>query len=123
MGDERREGARPQQGGGGPGEQDGAAGVGGVAQRSRLPAGACRRVVERETIPTRGLPRDRVMAEQVGPAHGKPRTMLAFEAAAQRLASVRADSVMARSPEGSSVRGRRYVCSPSRSARLAITTT
>ena len=49
--------------------------------------------------------------------------MMALVAAVQRLASVRADSVMARSPEGSSERGRRYVCSPSRSARLSIATT
>ena len=48
---------------------------------------------------------------------------LAAKAGVQRLASVRADSVMARSPEGSNARGRRYVCSPSRSARLAIATT
>ena len=34
----------------------------------------------------------------------------------QRLASLRADSVMARSPWGLHTRGRRYVCSPSRSA-------
>src|SRR5688572_16653404 len=62
------------------------------------------------------------MAEQVGPAYGKPITSMALVAAVQRLASVRADSVMARSSQGSSVRGRRYVCSPPRSARLAIAT-
>jgi len=42
--------------------------------------------------------------------------MMAFEAVVQRLASVRADSIMARSSESSNARGRRYVCSPPRFA-------
>ena len=89
-----------------------------VATTSRPPS-----PLNLETNSHPGLPRDRVMAEQVGPAHGKPTTMMALVAAVQRLASVRADSVMARSPQGSSERGRRYVCSPSRSARLSIVST
>ena len=44
------------------------------------------------------------MAEQVGPAQGKPITSLAFKAAFQRLASLRADSIMARSHSAPSKR-------------------
>jgi transposase len=122
MGGQSGEGPRPQQSRGGPRKQDGSDGVGGLASRSRLPADTCRRLTP-TTNSHPGLPRDRVMAEQVGPAHGKPITTMALEAGVQRLASVRADSVMARSSQSSNLRGRRYVCSPSRSARLSIVST
>ena len=53
------------------------------------------------------------MANEVGPARGKPTTMLAHCGRCQRLAPLCADSIMARSPKVLQRRGRRYVCSPS----------
>src|SRR5262249_12967921 len=80
MGGQSGKGPRTQQGRGRSREQDCAYGVGGLASRSRLPAEAHRRLTSKQSSHP-GLPSDRVMAEQVGPAYGKPITKMAPVAA------------------------------------------
>jgi hypothetical protein len=71
--------------------------------------------------PTYGASRRGVMANEVGPARGKPITLIAHNGRCHRLAPLCADSIMARSPKVLQRRGRSNVCSPSLSPIRSLT--